>query len=64
MIPADSFVYLKLTLASGATALGSVIDANPTFVELTHYRRLVYLVDRLLESTTEPSAGGGSGDAS
>jgi hypothetical protein len=35
-----SFVYLKLTPASGATALGSVIDANQTVIKLTHYRKI------------------------
>jgi hypothetical protein len=33
MIPADTFGYLEQPLGSGATALGSVIAAAPSFIK-------------------------------
>jgi hypothetical protein len=36
MIRADSFGYLKLHPVSGASALGSVMVADPSLIELTH----------------------------
>jgi hypothetical protein len=37
MTRADSFRYLKLTPGSGATALGSVLATDASFIKLIHH---------------------------
>jgi hypothetical protein len=37
MIRPGSFGYFKLTLGSGATALGSVLATDPSFIKLIHH---------------------------
>jgi hypothetical protein len=40
MISRECIRVLKLTPGSGATALGSVIAADPSLIKLNHYERM------------------------
>jgi hypothetical protein len=51
MISRGLIEYLTLTLASGATALGSVNGTDLPFIKLTHHRRRRKLNDYIILST-------------